>query len=159
MANEKNFLKTYLMNGGSSDMAVNGASTPVEFTYTVPENQRLALSRFMFFMETPTAMSSDQFGHLTALTNGLDIKINNTVILNYKDNIDLATCMFDLPGMPNLGKETRTIVGRWTLAKETGLPIRIGAGGTVKAIVNDNLSALSHFRITIGGLLHSWGVN
>ena len=151
-------IKEYLTNASSSNMAVNGAVTPVSFSYIVPANKRLLVSRLMLFMQSATAMASDDFGDQTALTNGVFVSVGNQLSVTWKDNIDLATTMFDLPGMPNLGKETRTMVGRWTLTKETnGIPIELLPGQAVTAKVSDNLSSLNFFRMTVGGLLRGWG--
>jgi hypothetical protein len=147
-------LKTYLLNGASNDMAVDG-TTPVDFSYTVPAGKILRLSRIMIYLQSAGAMSSEKFGDLVALSNGVSIIVDGSTLVTWKDNIDILTTMFDAPGYANLGKETRTLGGRWTLSKETGDQVDVHAGKQVIARVSDNLSTLDHFRMTIGGRLVS----
>lgn len=147
-------IKTYLFDDANSDMAVDGSGTPVIFKYTVPANSVLFLERFILYMEGSTALDSIKFGNLTALTNGVDLSAGGTILQNWKDNIDIATTMFDVPGRANFGKETNTLTGRWTLSKETGgFPLAVEAGGTVDVTVNDDLSTLVAMHLKIGGML------
>lgn len=137
-----NFLKVYLLDGSASNMNVDG-STPVVYKYTVPAGKILAVMRVIIYMEDASPFDSILFGGITALTNGVDIAANGVIIENWKNNIDIGTCMFDTPGRANFGKETKTLVGRWTLSKEGGGPIELLAGEIFSFTINDDFDRLN----------------
>lgn len=150
-----NFVTTYLLNGGSNDMGVDG-STPATFSYTVPAGKVFELARFLLYMESGTAFDSIKFMHLTALTNGVDIIANGITLTNWKDNIDVLVDMFDFSSAgATFGKTTKTMAGRWTFTRGTeGQALKVTAGNTVAAVVNDNLSEAGIiFRAKIQGEL------
>lgn len=152
----ENFLTTYLLNGESNDMGVDGSETPVAFSYTVPAGKVFELGRMLIYAEAGTAFDSTKWFNLTALTNGVDIVVDGVTIDNWKDNIDALTNMFDLSSAGVIfGKSTRTMAGRWTYTRGTeGQPLRVTAGNTVDAIINDDLSPAGIiFRIKIQGEL------
>ncbi len=49
--NQDNQLSEMLLNGGSEDMAVDGSVTPVEFSFTVPADRRIRISRVFITIE------------------------------------------------------------------------------------------------------------
>ena len=146
------FINTYLLNGGSSELAVNGSSTPVEFTHTAVGYQ--VIGRMLLYLSASTAMQDTEFGDLTALSNGVDIVANGVVIANWKDNIDILTMMFDyMNAGKEFGKDGRVLAGRWTLYKahDSSDGIGLAHGEVFKAVVNDNLAGLDLFRIRVQG--------
>ncbi len=146
-------LKTYLLNGSSIEMKVNGSVTPVIFKYTVPTGKILLLVRMIIYLSGSTDFADDKFGNQTALTNGVEVAVDSNVWEIWKDNIDLTTCMFDTEGRKVFAKDTKSIGGRWTFSKEVGGPIELVAGEIISVTINDNLSGLDHFRAKIGGRL------
>lgn len=147
------FENDYLTSAISgSDMTVDGSSTPVIYMVTASEHG-MTVGRMMMFMESSTAMSSEKFGDLTALTNGVQIKVNGALIDNWQDNIDLVTTFYDAEGYPTLGKEVRTMAARWTFTNARGniSGIQIDSGSNFSATIRDDLSGLDHFRMKLQG--------
>ncbi len=146
-------IKTYLLNGATENMAVDGG-TPVTYKYTVPGSKIFLLNRMIIYLESAAAFSSEKFGSLTALSNGVTVNMGGTTVETWKDNIDITTCMFDTPGRPNYAKDTKSLTGRWTFYKDAaGRPIELVATETVSVVINDNISALAYFKAKIGGWL------
>ena len=148
------YINTYLLNGGSEDMTVNGSSTPVEFSYTASGDS--SIGRIMLYLESSGAMDSTKFGDLTALGTGVTIVCNGTTIGTWKDNIDIITSMYDFSWAGKaFGKETKVLTGRWTLWKADSdtRGMELDDGDVLKAVVNDNLTGLSIFRIRLQGIV------
>lgn len=154
---ETNMIITELKNGASDAMNVNGSVTPVVFSYSPPEGYNFECTRVVFFMEGATAFSSEKFGDLPVLTNGWELSVNGTVIMNVKDNSHLVTKLDEAKGLPVLGKETRTMLGRLDFAVLTdnraGLMCK--NGNAIAVNVNDNLSGLSVLTVSVEGHLTS----
>lgn len=146
-------LKTYLTNGGSNDLTVDGSSAAVEFGYTVPAGKRLFANRVMIYLEDATNFSGELFGGASALSTGVVVSAAGVELVRWNDNIDLTATMFDTEGRKNFSKDTQSISGRWTMSSETGKPIILEAGETFAVTVNDNLTGLVHFRVKLGGRL------
>jgi hypothetical protein len=138
-------------------MTVDGSVTPVSFVQgtTVPADKTLYVARLLMFLEDTTAFSSEKFAGITALTNGIDIKLNGDTIINLKDNIDIIVMAYDSDGQVNMGKTDRTMTVRWTFTKFTGNPfgVAISEGNTFEVVINDDLTGLSAFRMRIEGLM------
>ena len=151
--NPNSLIKSYLYNGTSYDMAVDG-STPVTFTYTVPKGYTASLTRVIIYLEGAGAFSAELFADQTALTNGVLVQANGVTIENWKDNVDLQCCFFDAEGRAVFAKSTKSIGGRWTFSKDAGgETLSLPELGKFSVTIRDNLSNLLHFRVKLGGLL------
>lgn len=66
----------YVVNGGSSDLRVNGSGTPVVFTYAADStvDTRIISINFML-VASSIKFDGDSFGPISALTNGVEVKI------------------------------------------------------------------------------------
>lgn len=148
-----NYFNSYLENGGSNNMAVDGSVTTVTFAAFPPAGKDLEVGRFLIYMESGSDFDGAKFMHLDALDNGVQIKIAGTVVTTWRNNIDVRLDMFDL--LPGFGKETRSLVGRWTLTKGlSGGSVLCPAGQSVDADINDDLSAAGIiYRIKVQGEL------
>lgn len=145
-------LSTYLMDGSTVDMVVDGSTTPVVYSYTPPTGLILDVYRLLLYVDDSTEFSPSTFGDIAALTNGVTIKANGDLLETWRDNMDIITTMHDFLGTPNLGKSTSSGAGRWTFTKFGG-PIRIVPGSTFSATINDAMAGLDSFRIKIQGRL------
>lgn len=154
---ETNMVVTHLLNGASRDQNVNGSITPAVFSYTPPEGKNFICKRIMLYMEDATAFSSEKFAGITALTNGWEMHINDVAVMNVKDNADFAVLMYDVNGVPSLGKETLTMLGRFTLANLTrsGEGVTIGNGKSIDVTVQDDLSGLDRLHVVVEGFLEN----
>ncbi len=147
-------LNEYLLTAaGSKDMTVNGAVTAVPFLYTVPAKKVVLLERVLIYYDSASAFDASEFGHITALANGVTIVAGGALLDTWNDNADLATTMHDVPGNENFAKKDKSLAGRWTLTKATKYPIKLVAGETFVATVNDDLTGLVVFRVKIQGCL------
>ena len=146
-------LDQYLLDGSTIDMNVDGSSTPVDYKYTVPAGKSLTLERILFYMDDATAFSPTTFGGISALTNGVDVIIAGSTIVNWKENEDIVCTCFDFVGYPNFGKESSSGAGRWTMRRSFGEPLIVRAGEEVIFRISDNLTGLTHFRAHIQGRL------
>jgi len=155
VAEPENVITAYLENGGSNDMGVDGSSTPVTFSFTPTSGFNFKFVRFLLYFEANTAFDSEKFMNLTALTNGVDVKISGNTISNWKDNIDVLTDMFDLSSAGAVfGKETKSMSGRWTLQRTASAPIWVADTESVAFVINDDLSAANIiFRAKVQGVL------
>lgn len=150
------YINTYLLNGTSNDMGIDGSSTPVSFNYTVPSGKKLLIGRILLYSEAATAFDSVKFLNLTALTNGISIRVNGKEITNWKDNIDMVTTMYDMEEGAAFGKATKVLRGRWSLwkAAKNINGIILTSGQKFEVVVQDDLSAAGIiFRIRIQGAL------
>ena len=152
--NEDNIVIERLLNGGSSDMNVDGSSTAVTFKAVPSAGKYWMIARVMIYFSGGTAFSEDKFGNLTALTNGVDVLCNGTVIVNWKNNMDIQTSMFDADGKAVYAKADRSISGRLSFSKfgdKNGLRIDDEVNGFgIK--IQDALQSLSQFKARIQGI-------
>lgn len=115
------------------------------------------ITRIMFTMILAGAPDDGLFGNLAALTNGLvlrrvDGEVRN--LFNVKTNGDLANLAYDVD------YTTRTVPAgsysvrcRYSLAGQDkhGVVVRLAAGESLEVWIQDDLSALSQFRIIAEG--------
>lgn len=149
----ENLVKVDLLNVASNDMAVNGAATPVVFKYTVPAGKVFFPARVIVYFEGATNFSSNLFADIGVgpLANGVEIACAGTLWRTWKDNVDVGNTMYDADGKKVYAKDTKSISGRWTFVKEMRDPIKMVTGEEFSFTINDDLSALIFFRVTLGG--------
>lgn len=145
-------------DGGSSDnMGVDGSITPVEFvTADVPVNKVLRVKRLTFYMEEATGnFNSALFLSQAALTVGVTIAIGGVVIATWKNNRDIILSVGDLGEMANMtmGQVRNNFKGVWVLPESFGLPSEVLEGQNVTVTINDDLSDVSYFQMTVQGRL------
>lgn len=151
--NEDNIVIQYLLNSGSKNMAVDG-TTPVIFKAAPAVGKKWEIGRMILYYEDTIGFSANTFGSMPALSNGVSILINNKEVLNWKDNLDVMTSMFDADGKEAYAKADRSIGGRLSFFKFNnigGVEITDNENGYgVK--IQDDLSGLLFFRIRIEGI-------
>ena len=141
------------------EMNVDGSTTPQIFQIG-PFNPVTALevdiTRIMGVITNSVAMDDGTFGGLDALTRGLAIRRNDSVITNYwnvKTNGDLALICFDAqytdraPGGENGFRFRNSYAG----LEKHGVAIRIGPSETLEVIVQDDLTGNSSMRMMAQG--------
>lgn len=154
--NPIDYFSKYLRNVGSNDMGIDGSGGDVTFSTGPPVGKNLEVARMMVYMEAGGNFTSTNFMNLAALTNGVQIIADGTVLTNWQDNIDIAEDMFDLSNAGTaFSNERRSLTGRWTFTRGTGREsFLLPDGSTFDAIVRDDLSDASIiFRIKIQGQL------
>jgi len=64
----------FLDNGGNASAAVDGSTTPVDFTYTVPADTAFRAERLLVTMQDAGSLTGSDYGGVTGpLTNGVDL--------------------------------------------------------------------------------------
>jgi hypothetical protein len=139
--------------GGSKDLHVDG-TTPVVRQY-IPTTP-VAIHRAIVFVRDGGVWDAQDFGSLAGLTNGVDIEavIDGTTydLLDgtpVKTNADWARHAYDASFI-TIGTGDTFMSTRWTFSK-AGEAIVLRAGDILRARINDNLSALTEFRIMLQG--------
>lgn len=142
-------------SGGSLDANVDGSVTPVTFLYKPPAGKRFVCGRMLFYMEDNSVFSSDNFGSIPALTNGVSICYNGVETRNWKTNMDVITTMYDNEVPPSFATEQKAMAGRLSFTKMAGnvrgLNVLETDGFEVK--IQDNLGSLTHLRFSVQGYL------
>lgn len=148
-------LQSYLLNGSSSVMSVNGSVSSVNFDFTVPSGQTIYLYGIGVFILDSGTIDPTDFGSITGLTNGVDFKIrtNGTeyTVVNFKNNIDLALYFTENPlsdpgtsgffSANDFAMFYRDFSPEMTLSQSTSDYVRM--------TIRDNLTAVDQFRAKI----------
>ncbi len=154
--------RLYLRNtSGSRYMGVDGSVTPVEFKYTVPEEENFLLSGIticlMDFFVYP-----NKFGNLDELENGLLLRIMDEsaqVSLDMCDqepikvNADFAAVDSGV-SVRMAGSAASLFTMAWK-AQGDDEPIILPPGYSVSLVVRDDLSTIEYFRALVKGRLYS----
>ena len=142
---------------GSTDMAVDGSTTPVIFGIRNPTGEDVEfivdLTRMIVTMELTSAGDYDEFGNIPRLTNGLLCRFTNGQnynVFNVKDNREFDGLMYDYKFISASGASPDGISGRFTFEK-LGSVVRLAPFEDLQFIVQDNLIALTEFNITVQG--------
>jgi hypothetical protein len=149
----------WLRNGDSRDANVNGSSTPVEFSYTVPAGSTLAIARMIIYIQDTGNFNAAQYGNGVILTEGIDIEHLTPEAVTYDllDGEDILTnghwaaMSHDLSYL-SFGTGDNIATVRWSFDK-TGAPLILHEGHTFIVRVNDDLTTLSAHHFNIQGLL------
>ena len=150
------YFSSYLLDGGSNDLAVNGSITPVDFSYTVPDGKILQLWRtFVTLEHGAQTFVAGNFAGRAVLANGFEVGIvpvggSFTAFVNWKTNREIRAEMFDLN---NTFKANGAYTGRWSHNKDVGNFVAVAPGVKAVARVNDDLSAMDIFTYHLKGRL------
>lgn len=138
--------------GGITNLAVNGSVTPVVFEAKPPAGKKWRIERMVGYLEGANPFSADTFADIAGgLVNGVDIKINGSLITNWKINRDIASQIPVLTAPKALGKEDRTLAGAWHIHEAFGNAILVDENGGIQFVVNDDLSTVTAFFVTVQG--------
>jgi len=133
-------------------------AAPLSFKVQPIVSERWQITRIMTTMLDQTAMDDAKFGGITALTNGVVIRINkNGVVRTYthwKNNSDLKDDMYDLEYSTKSPAGFFGLSARWTFTKAEFVADLDGATGDyLEVLVQDDLSGLDDFEIKAQGRL------
>jgi hypothetical protein len=141
--NLSNVVRTYVTNGSSNTMKVDGSVTPVVFTFDASETYDIELYEIRFlFGAQDILFDGDKFASKAALTNGLLVEVIHangisSEIANIKINEDLL--FFPTPAnyiLNNTGPKDILVMG----ISLGGAPIlKAGTDDKVKITVRDDL--------------------
>ncbi len=152
--NSGNIVKDRLMNGASPDLNVDGSSVAVIFKAVPPAGTYWMVTRLMIYFSGATPFSEELFGTIAALTNGVSVMVDNVEIVNWKDNMDVQTSMFDAQGKAAYAKVDRSIAGRWSFTRHGAKKgIRVNDEDNGFGIkIQDALQTLTQFRARVQGM-------
>lgn len=139
----------FLLNGSSSEMAVNGSSTPVEFSFTPASGETWVLSSLSILIMDSGLTLYSYFGAINSgLTNGLQLILgingNTYEIANVKNNAELVlTFSSDSTIMPPSGFLEVGDAYMGTFKFSAPILLSNSTGDFIKIKVRDNLTGLT----------------
>lgn len=148
------FVFDFLRNGGSNDLAVNGSVTAQSFRYTPPTGFSFLLKDVNFVISSANN-TNDKFGGIIALTNGITYKIFDKDDNLLNDFLGGATIKknSDFNLLASSSQVLSDVVAVNFNILNTGASIAIPPGGYVEVLVQDDLTGLTQFRVSVNGLL------
>lgn len=141
-----------------TNMNVNGSATPVVFSITPPAGTEWDITRMIIQATDDAAMDDGKFAGIAALTRGLLFRVINghwKNIFNATTNGDFRLRSFDVQyldatlgpgGLHGFGCR-RSFNG----FDKNGVVIRLGEDDEFQVVVQDDLTAVSSFRVCIQG--------
>jgi hypothetical protein len=150
-----------LLANSSGEVDMSTQATTSVFSYTVANDKVLHLMRINVAL-VDGAMRVDRFGGMAgALSTGLGLGIFNPVGTqtldftdgqNIKQNSDWSL-LAGVDASVELSQGDDFLPVRFTVAKATGVPMRLSAGWSIRATVNDDINAITELKIMIQGAL------
>ena len=141
---------------GTTNMAVNGAVTPVVFKLAPEAGTVMLVARVIFYVEDSGTFDADKWGNGITITTGIEMKAKRT---NDTESLcepltktgELAGLMHDVNHFA-FGTGNEIISSRLTFSK-FGNPIRLvgNYGDELQIIINDDLTGLVNQRVTAQG--------
>ena len=146
----------------STDMAVNGAVTPVIFSLrpgTVDVPITVDVTRIMIGIKTTEAVDLSKFGDIAGgLAFGITLRRVDGIksnIFNVKTNGELASIAYDIRfyDAQNVIQGQHGLIARLTFAGQNkmGVVVRVGPDEDLQLIVHDDLSGLLAFTVIAEG--------
>jgi hypothetical protein len=145
-------IKEYLKSpGGQVNMAINGSTTPTTYSYTVENDSAIALENIRVILrDNSPSFTADNFGQISALTNGLRFYIDDGTTVTYlhsdkiiKTNLDILEVFACQNSIDVL--ETGNLLACWNMKKEEFLK----NGWKIGVLIEDNLSTLDDLHVQI----------
>ena len=144
----------FLKNGGSNDLVVDGSSTPVTFSAAPGTGKKWYIHSISILFED-TGINFNKFGGITALTNGVDLKIteggeSERLGLNAKKNSDFyefATAVI----LQSAATDVLSIRSNIKISQGTTFELKDSLSENVKVVVNDNLTGIDRFNVLVKG--------
>ena len=153
---------TYLLDGSTKNMNVDGSVTPVVYEFAPSGTDIFFINGVSILILDPGKTEADKFGSITALTNGLQLKVKTnggteTEITNIQDNTDLTLTFNSDITLSNGAGDNWLNDKDWfkgTYQLDPIVQIDANQGDTIKIIVRDDLTEVKILRV----LVHAWKV-
>ena len=134
-------------------MNVNGATTPVIYSFANRYDAEIDLTRVIFTIVSTGAAGYTDFGDIPLLTRGVVLRKKNADgtyfnITNVKSNGQFKAIMYDVDFFdPTHPAAVNGVAGRLTFAGQNkiGVAIRLAKDEAVELVIQDNLSTLVAF--------------
>jgi hypothetical protein len=145
--------------GGGTNMALKFDVTAGSFRETAAAGETIQVNRLLFYYEMSGVWTMTKFGSLTALSNGIVVRIVRaggatqtlTNGLPITNNGRFAAHCYDWVFL-NVGSGDNAAAVRWTLGK-SGAPSVLYEGDYLEVFVNDDLSTMTLFTCKLDGVL------
>lgn len=145
----------------STNMAVNGSTTPVVFQIDPIAGQTWDITRVIIVIEsTANSMDFTTFGSIAPITNGCLLRTmngQNKNLFNWKTNGDFINRSFDALFQSKAGGGGSGFTSRTTFGGQSrrGVVVRLNgtAGDQLQVVIQDDVSAaaLTKFQIIVQG--------
>lgn len=142
---------------GNHNLNVNGAITTQIFQVgPQPASYEIDITRLLGYIQSDSAMDDALFGNLAALTNGVQLRVNNGVmqnLWNIKSNGEIALHCFDAAYTTKAPAGSFGFRFRNSFAGQAkhGVTIRLGAGDILEILIQDDLTGLEEFLMMAQG--------
>lgn len=143
---------------GSSNMAVDGSSTPVIFKIKPIPGGSVNIARIIMYIEDSGSFDSGKWGNGITITNGIEFKQKEngatTDLLGFpiKTSGDMASLCHDL-SHHKFGSGNEFITYRWTFSKAGGsIELHAGYSDELQIIINDDLTDLVLMNVIAQGV-------
>lgn len=152
----------FLKEGSNVDMNVDGSTTPVSYIYTPPLTGQIHyITRLLFEIDDNGNTSNDGFGSLSALTNGIDIKIkidgSTHTFANIKTNSDLVMICSHTHHTQSTGGFIQGNYFSGAFDMKPDMTLKESRGDQIEVVVNDDLRGLLHLKFSIA-YWHTLGI-
>lgn len=150
-----------IADGSNDNAAIDGSSVAVPF-FTGPLKDKWSIHRMIVIIEDNAVITADNYGGLSALTNGITVKVTESgatgpVIVDLldgspiKNHVGWAAHTFDMQDQ-TFGSGNNFVAVRWTFS-HGGRPLILDSFRNEKLVVtiNDNLSTLVSHQFQIQG--------
>lgn len=140
-------------------MNVSGSlAVPVSYKVQPPSFERWQITRILITLLDQTQMDDNLFGGITALSNGVVLRINrggqDRTLTHWQSNADLKDDMFNVEYSTRAPAGFFGMNGRWTFTKAEFVVDLDGANGDyLEVLIQDDLTNLDDFEIKAQGRL------
>lgn len=139
------------------------SSAKQEFCLQPPDGEIWELARMLIMIQAATTIAPDKYGDLTALTNGICLKVfrDGTELLDLttvpiKNNASWGQYCFDVQEHDyGIGGANNFILARWSFSK-SGRPIYLDGSqlDRIALVLNDDFSGLIVHSFNVQGVKH-----
>lgn len=144
-----------LKDGNNKEMNVDGSITPAEFCYKpLADKEKWFLESIGIFILDPGDMTHSSFGSITALANGLELKVDlgeEVVFQTFKDNVDILMAFphEKISGHATTGFLSEEDYFQGIFKLPSPIALHKSDGDCVKAIINDDLTSIGRLRMNL----------
>lgn len=137
---------------------VGSLASPISYKIQPLPSERWQITRVLMTLLDQTAMDDAKFGGITALTNGVILRVvNDGVIRTYthwQSNGDFKDDMYDVEYSTKAPSGFFGLSARWTFTKAEFIADLNGATGDyLEVLIQDDLTALDDFELKAQGRL------
>lgn len=143
-----------LSNGFTTNMNVNGSVTPVNFDFTPASGETWYISSLATFLLDNGSTLPRSFGVLTALTNGVEIRIRSEgteyLVATLHNNMEVQLVFKEFPWIPGTsGFNESSDIYCGQLFFPVPVKLQNSTADFIRIRIRDNLTGVDQFRSTV----------